>query len=370
MSRLRVAIVTESFPPSVNGVAGTVARVAEHLRRRGHEVVVVAPGPGQDGHDGVPVVRVPSLPLPLCPELPVGLPVPRLRETLEAFRPDVVHLASPAVLGHAGGRIARDLGVPVLAVHQTDLPGFATRYRLRPLARPLWGWVRRTHALADRTLAATPTVARDLRLAGVRDVHVWGRGVDAERFTPRLRTRPSAPAVLRVGYVGRLAPEKAVERLAPLVDLPGTELVVVGDGVARRALERRLPGATFTGVLRGTELARAFADLDLFVHTGTHETFCQTVQEAMASGVVVVVPDAGGPRDLVTDGVTGRWWDATDPSSLRRVVAELLDDERQRRRLAAAGAATVAGRSWERLGDELLDHLRAVALRDRSRAAA
>jgi phosphatidylinositol alpha 1,6-mannosyltransferase len=358
---MRVAIVAESFAPSVNGVAGTVARVAGHLRRRGHDVLVVAPGPGGARHEGVPVVRVPSVPLPMCPELPVGLPSPRLRQALVDFAPDVVQLASPAVLGHAGGRVARDLGVPVLAVHQTDLPGFATRYRLRPLVRPLWGWVRRTHALADRTLAATPSVARELRLAGIADVHVWGRGVDTQLFSPGSRTRPRDPSTVRIGYVGRLAPEKAVERLAVVADLPGVELVVVGDGVSRGSVQRQLPGATFTGVLRGRELARAFADLDVFVHTGTHETFCQTVQEAMASGVPVVVPDVGGPRDLVVDGRTGRWWDAADPASIRPAVASLAADRATRERLAAAALAAVAGRSWDRLGDELLEHLAAVA---------
>jgi phosphatidylinositol alpha 1,6-mannosyltransferase len=165
-----------------------------------------------------------------------------------------------------------------------------------------------------------------------------------------------------VGYVGRLAPEKQVERLTALAGLRGVRLVVVGDGPERARLERLLPGAAFLGALTGPALAAAFASLDVFVHTGTNETFGQTVQEAMASGVPVVAPDAGGPQELVSPGVTGVLVPPGDgfATTLAATVAELRDDPARGGRLGAAGRTVVRDRSWEAVCDELLDHYAAV----------
>jgi phosphatidylinositol alpha 1,6-mannosyltransferase len=174
-----------------------------------------------------------------------------------------------------------------------------------------------------------------------------------------------------VGYVGRLAAEKELWRLSQIADLPGVTLVVVGDGPERARLQRRLPAAVFTGMLGGDELATAFASLDVFVHTGTAETFCQTVQEAQASGVAVMAPAMGGPLDLVDDGRTGVLFDPADPSALRRATTVLVADPMRRRRLARAALAEVRGRTWARVVDELTDiHYPAVMSRTANRFAA
>jgi phosphatidylinositol alpha 1,6-mannosyltransferase len=360
--RLRVAIVAESFHPSVNGVARSVSMASAHLRRRGHEVLIVAPAPGPELVDGATVVRVPSVPLPLCPDLPLGLPTPALRTALERFAPDVVHLASPAMLGARAAVVARDLGIPTVAVYQTDLAGFARQYHLRPAARPLWRYLRRVHEHVDRTLAPSRHAVAELRAHGITDVHRWARGVDSAAFAPVHRTRPPTTEVARcrIGYVGRLATEKRVDRLRALADLPRTELVVVGDGPDAARLRRQLPMARFTGTLRAEALSRAYADLDVFVHTGVNETFCQALQEAMASGVAAVAPAVGGPTDLVAPGATGLLWEPGDPGSLRDAVRRLVEDPTRRGALAAAGRDSVVGRSWVRIGDELLAHYRAV----------
>ncbi|HEY0639882.1 MAG TPA: glycosyltransferase, partial [Pseudonocardiaceae bacterium] len=150
---MRVAIVTESFLPVVNGVSNSVAQVLDHLRRGGHEALVVAPGDGPAEHAGAPVVRVPAVDLPVVDSLPIGLPSGRVLGALRDFGPDVVHLASPFVLGARGLGAARRLDVPVVAVHQTDVAGFAAAYGLRLTTRAAWRWTRRLHAAADRTLA-------------------------------------------------------------------------------------------------------------------------------------------------------------------------------------------------------------------------
>jgi phosphatidylinositol alpha 1,6-mannosyltransferase len=194
---------------------------------------------------------------------------------------------------------------------------------------------------------------------------MWRRGVDTARFAPEKRDdgwRASvAPGGERIiGYVGRLAVEKQVEDLAVLADVPGTRLVVVGDGPQRAALEEALPNAVFTGFLGGEELARAVASFDLFVHPGEFETFCQTIQEAMASGVPVVATGRGGPLDLVENSRTGWLYEPGDLAGLRRHVMDLMGDDAKRRAFAAAAYASVQGRTWPALSAELVRHYKDV----------
>jgi phosphatidylinositol alpha 1,6-mannosyltransferase len=304
-------------------------------------------------------VRVPSAPLPGCRQLPVGLPTQALTTAFVRHRPDVVYLASPFLLGHRAALHARELGIPIVAVFQTDLAGFVAQYRLGALARPVWNRLERTHALADVTLAPSSATVAELRRRAFPRVVRWARGVDTARFTPLARRRPPTGRVdtVRIGYVGRLAREKHVERLTALADLEGIELVVVGDGADRARLERRLPSARFTGALSGEALSTAYADLDVFVHTGTHETFCQAVQEALASGVPVVAAAAGGPLDLVAPGRNGELWDPRDATGLRAAVERLVVGTALRERLAAAARPSVAHRTWPRIVAELEGHL-------------
>jgi phosphatidylinositol alpha 1,6-mannosyltransferase len=360
---MRVAIVSESFLPQVNGVSSTVRHILDRLVESGHQAMVLAPGCGDDAYRGAPVVRVRSVRLPRYPSFPLGLPDPAVRQALERFRPDVVHLASPVLLGACGLRAARRLGVPTVAVYQTDLSGFAGQYAV-PAGTLLDRWTARLHRGADRTLVPSGSSWAQLEALGVGDLHLWRRGVDLTMFDPDRRSRQLHDTWARVdaaggprtvvGFVGRLAREKQVRRLLEVARVPGIRLVVVGDGPERPWLQARLPDAVFTGMLGGAELARAFASLDVFVHTGTNETFCQTVQEAQASGVPVVAPASGGPLDLVTDGVSGLLYDAADPRGLRRAVATAVGDPALRTRMADAGRAAVAGRSWAGVVDQLV----------------
>ncbi|WP_285745898.1 glycosyltransferase family 1 protein [Lentzea sp. NBRC 105346] len=352
---MRVAIVTESFLPQVNGVTNSVLRVLEHLRRLGHKAIVIAPGAGEDEHEGTQVVRVPAVDLPMVTSLPVGVPTRKVLKALVDFRPDVVHLASPFVLGARGLSAARKLGLPTIAVYQTDIAGFASNYGLGLTARAAWRWTKRLHTLACRTLAPSTWAVDALRDHGVPRVHRWGRGVDTELFNPERRVRDNDEIV--VGYVGRLAPEKQVFRLTELADMPGVRLKIVGDGPDMPMLREQLPNAEFLGFRKGVELAEAYASLDVFVHTGPHETFCQAVQEAMASGVPVLAPDAGGPRDLVEHGRSGFLFG--DRITLREGV-ERLRDPLLRKQFGEAARRSVLNRTWPRVCDELMGHYTAV----------
>jgi phosphatidylinositol alpha 1,6-mannosyltransferase len=362
---MRVAVVTESFLPQINGVTNSVLRVCEQFARRDIEAMVIAPGPGPTEWSGFPVVRTPSVPLPGYRDFRLARPYAGMRSLLREFRPDLVHLASPAVLGAQAAVSARKLGIPVVAVYQTDLAGFARRYHLGMTEQAIWRWLRSIHGPAARTLAPSSHAMQQLQRVGIERVRRWRRGVDLERFNPRHRDltwrhRQARDGELVVGYVGRLAHEKQVGLLGSLQGLPGVRVVVAGDGPARRQLERQLPSARFLGFQTGPELARTFASLDVFVHTGPHETFCQAAQEALASGVPVVAPAAGGLLDLVEPGRTGALFTPGSGDELARQVRALALDTDLRCAMSAHARRSVEGRSWNVVGGQLVRHYREV----------
>ncbi|MEV8434513.1 glycosyltransferase family 4 protein [Streptomyces chartreusis] len=376
---MRVVIVTESFPPDVNGVAHCALQTARHLVDRGHAPLVVAPAPAPGNKAAAsmapcPVVHVPSLPLPGYPQVRVALPSRRLAAALIQHRPDVVHLASPFVLGVRGMAAAARLGIPAVAVYQTDLAGYARTYMGAGEAAA-WRRIRSVHSAADLTLVPSSASMNDLEAHGVPRLKLWARGVDTARFRPELRDeklrRELAPnGEVIVGYVGRLAPEKHIELLSGVCGLAGVKVVIVGDGPSQPALAEALPGAVFLGRRGGDDLARIFASFDVFAHTGPFETFCQTVHEAMASGVPVVAPAAGGPLDLVDHGRTGLLVPPRDADAVRDAVRSLVADPALRIAYGAAGHATVDGRTWAAIGDQLIGHYADVLAARRAVVAA
>lgn len=369
---MRIAIITESFAPDLNGVANCVQRVAEHLVRRGHQPLIIAPEPASRasmascGQFAYPVERVPSVALPGYPGFRLGLPSRAIRSALTRHGTDLVHLASPVFLGATGSTVTRHLGLPAIAVYQTDIPAYARAYGWHGAGEAAaWRWLRRIHNGAQRTLAPSTAVMTQLRAHGFERLWLWGRGVDLARFGPGNRSdelrRELAPGgEVLAGYVGRLATEKRVDLLAGVAGLAGVRLVVVGNGPAAAALRERMPTAVFLGEQRGAQLARTYASLDVFVHSGPHETFGQTLQEAAASGVPVVAPAAGGPLDLVEHGVTGFLAEPGNGTAITEAVARLAADPALRAAQGQAGRQKVQGRTWAALGDKLIGHYAAV----------
>ena len=365
--RLRVLVVAESFLPQVNGVTNSVRRVLEHLAAEGHTAELVAPT-GPDTYAGFPVHHARGAHLPFYPDFKIGLETRRrLRATMLRFRPDVVHIASPATLGYQAAKAAAELGIPTVAIYQTDLVGFAERYDLPGGARAMASLTRRIHARVDRTLAPSTASLAQLAALDIPATARWPRGVDLDQFHPARRDGDLRSQVLGenpddrllVGYVGRLAPEKELELLAILAADPRYALVLVGGGPEEQRLRTLLPGATFLGVLHGDDLGAAYASLDVFVHTGRHETYCQSAQEALASGVPVVAPRAGGPIDVVDDGA-GFLYRPGDAADLAHHVDRLARDRMLRRRMGLAARRSVAGRSWGAVNTALIEHYREV----------
>jgi phosphatidylinositol alpha 1,6-mannosyltransferase len=366
---VRVAIVTESFLPTLNGVTTSVCRVVECLRADGHEALILAPRPAPTSFAGYAVHGLASV---AVRQFPVAIPSGEVESVLAGFAPDVVHVASPFVLGAGALSASQRLGLPSVAIYQTDMPSYLRQHGPgavgRGAARAAWRWVRHIHSMADRTLAPSSAALGELQAHGIPRTALWARGVDAEQFHPGWRADAGTRALRRslapqgqvlVGYVGRLAPEKELRRLAGLAGLP-MRLVLVGDGPSRAEDAAALAGAgvdaVFLGRREGDDLARAYAAFDLFVHTGTRETFGQTLQEAAATGLPVVAPARGGPLDLVDHSRTGLLFDPDDDLALRDAVAHLAGDRVKREAMGAAGRQRVSARSWRAVTHELLGH--------------
>jgi len=363
---MRIAVVTESFLPHVNGVTNSVLRILEHFAKNGHQALVIAPEA-----EGTPtefmqhqVRTTTALPLQnfLPVGMPMGLPQKRLEYLIDGFAPDVIHLASPFALGYYASKIAKRQQIPTLSVYQTDLGGFAKQYGFGGAERSLQKMLYRIHSQTDRTLAPSTSACLDLHLANVPEVYLWRRGVNGKLFNPSKKNqqlreswRNGDKDKLIVGFVGRLAQEKRVSDLQAIANNPNLQLVIVGDGPHRKKLEKQLPTALFLGFKSGEELAEIYASFDLFIHPGPRETFCQAVQEALASGTPCVVPKTGGPADLISHGRTGYVIDTSNSIELNDLISKHLGRE-DRKQMRIAARDSVANRTWDVINDELINH--------------
>lgn len=366
---MRVAVVTESFLPQVNGVTNSVLRVLETLKQHEHEAIVIAPTAPTSKHLGFDIHTAISFPLM---QFPVAMPGPSISKALDEFQPDVIHVAAPFMLGAQAISWGQRNFVPTVAIYQTDVAGYLERYNLafaRPAMEKLLVSI---HQGATLNLAPTKLAANYLRSLGLGGVRVWGRGVDLDLFNPEnashpqslgFKARHSPNGELLVGFVGRLAAEKQVNRLTELLGLPGVRFVVIGDGPERSRLEAMFEGhpVDFVGALSGLELARAYAALDVFVHFGTEETFGQTIQEAQASGLPVVAPNAGGPTQLIEQGVSGFLADHSRVGSYREIVQKLLDSQALRAEISKNAVHQVQGRSWSANNAKLIGYYEEAA---------
>jgi phosphatidylinositol alpha 1,6-mannosyltransferase len=362
--KLRVAVVSESFLPSTNGVTNSVIRILESLREYGHEAILIAPTAPDSTFLGFHVIRTNRL---YFRGFPVGLPLLNLTSILRGFNPDVIHVASPFWLGDEALRVARRIGVPSVAVYQTDVAGYAARYGLKALGKFGHFITKRTLRKASLVLAPTSVMRDKLKAIGVPNVEVWGRGVDFEKFSPANRTLASTLKLRAklaksnqtvIGFVGRLAPEKQLHRYGELFGLPNTVFYIVGDGSERSNLEQLFANqpVTFAGELHGHELANAYSAMDIFVHCGTEETFGQAIQEAQAAGLPVIAPAMGGPLTLIEHNSTGILVDPTEPDAYRHAVSRLLNDPELATRLGNGARAKVMDNSWSQNNSKLISY--------------
>lgn len=372
---------TNKYP---NGVANSVAKVALFLCSEGHRVNILAPKPSPDTVGGANIRTVSTF---VFDKFPVGNPSKELvRKELRGFKPDILYAAAPfGALGNLALKTASKSGVPSIANYQTDVPqyavdrGFDELFKMFGLAGLVGlpseiaaARLKKIHDHASLNLAPSNEASKRLVRYGVdeRAIGLWGRGVDTELFHPSRQTTDTVERLRRelspggrpiVGYVGRLAPEKFLDDLMVLQDL-NAEIVLVGDGTSRPELERLYGDRIqFRGSRNGEDLANHYAALDVFVHTGQRETFGQTLQEAMATGLPVVAPAIGGPLDLIKQGKNGFLYQTNDGlAELHQYVSYLIDHPVEAARVGANGRDQVEDRSWSRLGHELLRYFALV----------
>lgn len=351
----RVAFLTEAFLPKVDGVSKTSYLTVRYLQETGREVLIFAPDSALPRVGQSEVVNLPSFTMPTATETRVALPMPLIAKRLEEFKPDLIHLASPAFMTIAGMALGRELNVPIVANYQTDLPGYAVHYGWQVLENPMRNWLKYLHNGCHLNLVPSQTVKETLHQQGFHRLRIWGRGVNLERFNPNhyssdMRERLLAgrePNSLLCIYVGRLANEKCVDLLRGVADIEGVALTIIGDGHSREDLEKLFAGTGthFTGYLYKDELAQAFASADAFFFTGANETFGQVVQEAMAAGLPTVVTERGGVHDLVQDGKTGFIVDHSLEAFAE--AARILHNDRQLLQTMAYNARALAEtRPW------------------------
>lgn len=360
----RLAVVTETYPPEVNGVAMSMARVVDGLNRRNHDVQLIRPRQpakmsGQPGgRPEVDEVLTKGLPVPLYPNLRMGVPSKRALVKLWSLRrPDVVHIATEGPLGWSALQAAQHLSLPVTSDYRTNFHAYGKHYRLGLLSKPIMGYLRKFHNRCDATMVPTEAMRVLLSERGFERLTVVGRGVDAQRFDPARRNDAmraswgAGPDDLVMGYVGRLAPEKNLGAVLAAYEAvkavqPRARLVFVGDGPMRAELAARAPDAVFAGQRSGDDLAAHYAGLDMFLFASLTETFGNVTTEAMASGCAVVAFESAAAGELIRSGTNGWLAGPGKESDFVAAVRMAALDATARRSVADAARATARRLDW------------------------
>ena len=364
---MRVALFTETFLPKVDGIVTVVCLLLDHLAQRGVESVIVAPRLGEvNQYATTRVIGVPGVTLPLYPELRVGPPTRSTYNELKAFNPDVAHFIHPVLIGTTGLLMAKRLGIPTLASFHLDLARMAQHFRLGMFEPLVNTFTRVVFNAADFTLAPSRMVQREMMQLGVREVGLWGRGVDAEKFNPaytnsdmRHALSDGHPEDRILLYVGRLSAEKKIESLRAILEqVPGTRLALVGDGPARESLREHFAGTNtrFMGYMTGETLSQAYASADVFVFPSALETFGLVVTEAMAAGLPVVASRVGGIPDVVDEGRTGYTFNVGDVPAMVDGVRQIVSSTDRLRQMGYDARRFAETQTWPALMDEVIDH--------------
>ncbi|HEY9669694.1 MAG TPA: glycosyltransferase family 1 protein [Coleofasciculaceae cyanobacterium] len=369
---MRIALFTETFLPKVDGIVTRLRHTVEHLQRNGDQVLVVSPDGGLKEYKGAKIYGVSGFPLPLYPELKLALPRPSIGVALEQFKPDLIHVVNPAVLGLGGLYYAKVMQIPLVASYHTHLPQYLQHYGLGMLEPVMWELIKASHNQAQLNLCTSTAMIEELRAHGGNNLDLWQRGVDTETFQPSLASlemrshlsqgHPDSPLLL---YVGRLSAEKEIERIKPVLEaIPNARLALVGDGPHRSALEKHFADTPtyFVGYLTGTELGSAFASADAFIFPSRTETLGLVLLEAMAAGCPVVAARSGGIPDIVTDGVNGYLFDPADDEGAISATMRLFQQQTERETLRQNARAEAERWGWAAATRQLQNYYKGVVM--------
>lgn len=330
---MKIAFFTETFLPKVDGIVTRLTKTIEFLTKNGDEVIVFCPEGCPNTYQGATIVGVAAMPLPLYPELKLGLPGPAVSDKLEEFKPDLIHVVNPAVLGLGGIWLAKTNNIPLIASYHTHLPKYLEHYGMGMLEPLLWELLKAAHNQALLNLCTSTAMVNELADKGIQRTALWQRGVDTENFKPELRSEKMREKLFGkyknsdslLIYVGRLSAEKQIERIKPVLDnIPGACLALVGDGPYRGQLEKIFENTktNFIGYLSGEELASAYASGDIFLFPSSTETLGLVLLEAMAAGCPVIGANKGGIPDIINDGINGCLYDPDEKDNGKKSLIE------------------------------------------------
>ncbi|MGY4691252.1 glycosyltransferase family 4 protein [Salibacterium sp. K-3] len=374
---MKIAIVTETFLPSTDGIVTRLTACIRWLHQQGHEVQIIAPDLGVYEFEGAVIKGVPARTLPFYRSKQFALPNRIVKEYLADYHPDVVHVVNPAILGYSGVKYAHQLGYPLVASYHTNVAQYLDYYHLSPFKGLIWWYFRKLHNQADLNICTSQTVQNELVSREFHNVHVWKRGVDTENFHPgnycssmRDKLTGGRPEDKLLLYVGRLAPEKEIEKLRSVLEESDEfSLAIVGDGPHREPLEKHFEGTktVFTGFMHGEELAQAYASSDVFVFPSTTETLGLVILEAMASGLPLVAARSGPTCEQIEDERTGLLYNAEKDGDFVDTVRR-FEDETLRKRLAANARKDIGELGWSEAASQLLElYYEAVGLEEAAR---
>ncbi len=342
---MKIAFFTETFLPKVDGIVTRLTKTIEFLIKNGDEVIVFCPEGCPASYEGATIVGVAAMPLPLYPELKLGLPGPAVSDKLEKFKPDLIHVVNPAVLGLGGIWLAKTNNIPLIASYHTHLPKYLEHYGMGMLEPLLWELLKAAHNQALLNLCTSTAMVNELEDKGIQRTALWQRGVDTANFRPDLRSEKMREKLFGeykdadslLIYVGRLSAEKQIERIKPVLDnIPGVCLALVGDGPYRGQLEKIFENTktNFVGYLSGEKLASAYASGDIFLFPSSTETLGLVLLEAMAAGCPVIGANKGGIPDIISDGINGCLYDPDEKDkgekSLIEATKKILVDKNKK----------------------------------------
>lgn len=395
---MKVALFTETFLPQINGVVRTLEKIIKHLEDNGHEVLLITIGDdhGEEFYSKTRVLRIKGIKFALYKELYLVEPEDKwlrkllvmdlmhtpfsllqtlipskhsiVKKELADFKPDLVHLATPATLGAIGMYYVDEMKLPCLATFHTDLAAYAPMYQLPYVEEIINAITKLIYSRTDRILCPSPSTQKQLEEIGLKNIGVFGRGVDHSLYRPEKCKKQVwmnyglDPEKRTILYVGRLAEEKSIPELIDAFleikrEIQDIQLVLIGDGPAREQLEIRLNEYTndfvFTGIKKGDELAELYASADLFAFPSRTETFGQVVLEAMASGLPVIGYDSPGVRDLILDQESGILCDVFY-GDFRDAIKKLLNDPAQVESFGQKARELSLERSWQKILDGLV----------------
>ena len=358
---MKIAFFTETFLPKVDGIVTRLTKTIDNLVQKGDEVVVFCPEGCPTEYKGAKIIGVAAMPLPLYPELKLGLPGPAVSEALEEFKPDLIHVVNPAVLGLGGIWLAKTNNIPLIASYHTHLPKYLEHYGMGMLEPLLWELLKAAHNQALLNLCTSTAMVEELESKGIKRTALWQRGVDTQTFKPEFRNQNMRNKLLGkytdksslLIYVGRLSAEKQIERIKPVLEeIPDACLALVGDGPYRSQLEKifEKTQTNFIGYLSGEELASAYASGDIFLFPSSTETLGLVLLEAMAAGCPVIGANKGGIPDIINDGVNGCLYDPDGDdegkSSLIEATKKILNNSNTKENMRIEARKEAEKWSW------------------------